>query len=126
MRLYYSKNGGAFVQVPDVCAADGVCFFGTPDADILSGTVECCLSGALTENDGPTNTTSAVSVIDLAQNGSYVRRSILKFGASTVPNVDTFCFKEYHQTDIGNTLDAYTPAGGACVNIVPMVAGTGG
>jgi hypothetical protein len=112
------------VQVPDVCAADGVCFFGTPDADVLSGTVECCLSGALTQNNGPTNTTSAVSVIDLAQNGSFVRRSIIKFGASVVSG-DAFCFKEYHQTDIGNTLDAYTPSGGACVNIVPMSLGGG-
>jgi hypothetical protein len=123
-RLYYSKNGGTFVQVPDACAADGVCFYGTPDADVLSGTVTCCLSGDLTQNNGPTNTTSAVSVIDIAQDGSFVRRSILKFGASVVSG-DAFCFKEYHQTDIGNALDAYTPSGGACVNIVPMSLGGG-
>lgn len=125
MRLYYSKNGGTFVQVPDTCESDGVCFYGTPDADILSGTVQCCLTGALTENDGPTNTTSAVSVIDLTQDASFVRRSILKFGESVVGGTDTFCFKEYHQTDIGNTLDSYTPSGGACVTIAPGAIGGG-
>jgi hypothetical protein len=121
LRLYYSKNGGAFVQVPDVCASDGVCFFGTPDADVLSGTVECCLSGALTQNDGPTSTNSDVAIVDLGQDGSFTRRSILRFGSSVTPG-DTFCFKEYHQTDIGNPMNDYTPAGGACVNIAPVAA----
>jgi hypothetical protein len=124
VRLYYSKSGGAFLQVPDVCASDGVCFYGTPDADVLSGTVECCLSGALTENDGPTNTTAAaIPLFDLAQDGSFVRRSILKFGSS-VSAGDTFCFKEYHQTDL-ELNGGYTPSGGACVTIVGVSMGVG-
>jgi hypothetical protein len=121
-RLYYSKNGGAFQQVPDVCTSDGVCFYGvTVDSDVVSGTVECCLSGALTENDGPTNTTaSAVPVFDLAQNGSFVRRSVIKFSTAVAPG-DTFAFKEYHQTDLA--LNTYTPSGGAALVIGSYAAG---
>ncbi len=122
-RLYYNKNGGAFAQVPDVMGSDQVSFYGTPDVDVLSGTVTCCLSGALTANDGPTNTTAAaVPVFDLAQNASFVRRSILKFGSSATAG-DTYCFKEYHQTDIA--MDSYTPSAGACVTIVSMSTGIG-
>jgi hypothetical protein len=103
--------------------SDGVCFYGTPDVDIVSGTIECCLSGALTENDGPTNTSaSAVPVFDLTLNSSFVRRSILKFGSSVAAG-DSFGFKEYHQTDIA--LASYTPSGGACVTIVGVSLGVG-
>jgi hypothetical protein len=123
LRLYYSKNGGTFLPVPDDCTVDGVCFYGNTDADILSGTVECCVSGALTENDGPTNTTaSAIPNVDLAEDGSFVRRSVLKFGTSVVAS-DTFDFKEYHQT--GVAMDGYTPSGGARVTIVSPAAGVG-
>jgi hypothetical protein len=122
-RLYYSRNGGTFIQVPDIFSSDGVRFYGTPDVDVVSGTVECCLTGALTENDGPTNTTaSAIPLFDLDQNASFVRRSILKFDPS-VSDGDSYCFKEYHQTDIA--MDAYTPSGGACVTIVGVSAGIG-
>jgi hypothetical protein len=120
-RLYFSKNGGAFTQVPDVCASDGVCFFGTPDSDVVSGTVTCCLTGALTANDGPTNTSAdAVPVFDLTQNASFVRRSVIKFSTAVAPG-DTFAFKEYHQTDIA--LNTYTPSGGAALVIGSYAAG---
>lgn len=125
-RLYYSKNGGSWLQVPDLCATDGVCFYGASgDSDVVSGTVECCLTGALTENDGPTNfTASAVPVFDLAQDGSFVLRSILKFGSGLTGGTDSFCFKEYHQTNL-ELNGGYTPSGGACVTIVPISMGVG-
>jgi hypothetical protein len=122
LHLFYNKNGGAFSQVSDTVGADAS-FYGTPDMDIVSGTVTCCLTGSLTANDGPTNTSSAaVPVIDLAQNASFVRRSILKF-ASTLVDGDVLCFKEYHQTDLA--LDSYAPSGGACVTIVAQNMGKG-
>jgi hypothetical protein len=124
VKLHYSKNSGAWLAVPDACVSDGVCFYGTTDVDVVSGTIECCLAGALTENDGPTNTTaSAVPVFDLSQNGSFVRRSVLKFGSS-VADGDSFCFKEYHQTDL-ELNGGYTPSAGACVTIVSVSAGIG-
>ncbi len=117
-RLYYSKNGGAITQVPDVCASDGVCFYGTPDTDIVSGDITCPITGALDCNagDGPTNTSaSAVPIFDLDEDASFVRRSILRFTATVAPG-DTFCFQEYHQT--GLPLDLVTPSDGACVRII--------
>jgi hypothetical protein len=120
-RLYANKNSGAFSQVGNTGA--DVMFYGATDVDVVSGTVTCCLTGALTTNDGPTNTTSdAVPVIDLAQNASFVRRSIIKFSSSVTAG-DTICFKEYHQTD--TPLDSYTPSDGACVTIAAVSAGVG-
>jgi hypothetical protein len=123
LKLHVSKNGGAFMAVPDDCNVIGVCFYGNPDIDVVSGTVECCLTGALTENDGPTNTTaSAIPVFDLTQDASIVRRSVLRF-SSTVSVGDTFDFKEYHQTDF--PMDSYTPSGGARVTIANPSIGVG-
>jgi hypothetical protein len=128
LRLYYScaacDTAGAWLPVPDVASGDGVSFFGNnADSDFVTGTVECCLSGALTENDGTTQlTASAVPIFDIGQDASFVRRSIIRF-ASSVTAGRTYCFKEYHQTDIA--MDSYTPSGGACVTISSMSAGVG-
>lgn len=121
-RLFFNVNGGTFSQVNDLCGT--VCFYGaTADADIVSGVVTCCLTGALTANDGTTQfISSAVPSFDLTQNASFVRRSVLKVGTDATAG-DTVCFKEYHQT--GNALDAYTPTAGACITIVGVAAGVG-
>jgi hypothetical protein len=122
LRLFYNKNGGAFTRVPN--SGQDANFYGTPDVDVVSGTIECCLTGALTENDGPTNTTTdAVPVIDLAQNASFVRRSIIKLGTG-VSAGDTLCFKEYHQTDLALN-GGYTPSAGACLTVGSHTAGVG-
>lgn len=123
LRLRYSKNGGAFQEVPDVMGADLIAFYGAvPDQDLVNGTVTCCLSGALTANDGSTQlTAAAVPNVDLAQNASFVRRSVLKLGAAT-PG-DVYCFKEYNQD--GNAMDSVTPSAGACVTVIAMQAGGG-
>jgi hypothetical protein len=52
-----------------------------------------------------------------------VRRSVLKF-SSDVTAGDSFCFKEYHQTDLALN-GGYTPSAGACVSIVGMSMGVG-
>ncbi len=119
-RLRYRKNGtGSYIEVPNVCGSDGICFYGTPDNDIVSGTVTCCLTGVLTANDGPTNTTAdAVPLWDGALNSSFVRRSVLKFNAS--PG-DYFELQEWHQTSL--PMNTYTPSGGARINIGDYAAG---
>jgi hypothetical protein len=124
LKLYYSKDGGTFLPVPDAAGSDGISFYGsTTDQDIVSGTVTCCLTGALTTNNGSTQfTASAVPVFDIAQNASIVRRSVLKL-ASTVTAGSTYCFKEYHQTDIA--MGTYTPSGGACLMVVALTSGVG-
>jgi hypothetical protein len=128
LRLYYScascDTAGEWLPVPDSAGSDGVSFYGaTGDQDIVSGTVECCLSGALTENDGSTQfTASAIPNVDLTQNSSFVRRSVLRF-TSSVTAGRTYCFQEYHQT--GVALATPTPSGGACVTISSMAAGVG-
>jgi hypothetical protein len=122
LRLFSTNDGGTtWLAVPDVFGSHNVAFYGTPDADVVAGTVTCCLTGALTTNNGSTQTTSsAVPNIDLAQNASFVRRSILKFDTDAS---GTICFKEYNQD--GNALDTYTPSAGACVTIGPNTAGVG-
>jgi hypothetical protein len=125
LKLYYTKNGGTAIPVPDTCASGGVCFYGnTGDSDIVTGTIECCLTGALTETDGSTQfTASAVPLFDIGQDASFVRRSVLKFD-SAVAAGDEFCFKEYHQTDVVLN-GGYTPTDGACLTIISHSAGVG-
>jgi hypothetical protein len=125
LKLYYNVNSGTFIPLPDEFATDNVAFYGTTsDPDVVSGTVTCCLTGALTANDGSTQlTASAVPVFDIAQNASFVRRSVIKFDTDvTVGN--TYCFKEYHQTDVALN-GGYTPSAGACLTIGGHNAGVG-
>jgi hypothetical protein len=123
-KLYYSRNSGTFTAVPDTPTADGISFYGNvADPDLVSGTATCCLTGSLTANNGSTQfTAAAVPLFDLAQDASFVRRSVLKL-ASTVAVGDTYCFKEYHQTEL--PLDAYTPTAGACLTVGSFTAGVG-
>jgi hypothetical protein len=128
LKLYYScalcDTAGAWLPVPDSAGSDGVSFYGaSTDPDLVTGTVECCLSGALTANDGSTQlTAAAVPSIDMAQNASFTRRSILKF-TSSVTAGRTYCFQEYHQT--GVALATPTPSTGACVTIASPSMGVG-
>jgi hypothetical protein len=125
LKLYYNLNGAeTFFPVPDTAGADGIAFYGTAqDPDVVSGTVSCCLTGALTTNDGSTQfTASAVPNIDLAQNASFVRRSVLKLSSSVSVGA-IYCLKEYHQTDIA--MNTYTPSGGACLTVEALSIGVG-
>lgn len=128
LKLYYScalcDTAGELLPVPDVPSSDGVSFIGSAvDVDVLTSTVECCLSGSLTENDGSTQlTASAVPLIDLAQDASFVRRSVLKFTTGVTAG-RTYCFQEYHQT--GVALATPTPSSGACVTIASPSIGVG-
>jgi hypothetical protein len=124
LRLHGNANGGAFSAVPDSAGSNNQLFYGaTSDSDILNTTVSCCLTGALTQNDGTTLFTSAaIPVFDLAQDASVVQRYVLKVGPSASAG-DTMCFKVYSQD--GNALDAYTPSAGACLTVVGPSAGIG-
>jgi hypothetical protein len=118
-RLYYRKNAGAYAAVPDVMGADQISFLGvTGDPSYLTGTVTCCLSGALTANSGTTQfTSSATPVFTLAQDASIVQRRQLLVGPSAVLS-DTYEFLEYTQSGVvlpGGS----TPAAGAKITITP-------
>lgn len=124
-RLRYNVNSGAFVEVPDTFGSDGVAFYGSPaasDVDILKGAVTCCLSGALTAIDGATQyTAAAVPVVTFTLGSSTTQRSVLRLDAAITAT--TVCFKRYTQQ--GEAYDAYTPAAGACVTVVPVSTGSG-
>jgi hypothetical protein len=124
VRLHGNVSSGTFIAVPDAFAAYNHSFYGvTSDSDILTGTVSCCLTGALTQNDGSTQfTSSAVPVFGLAQNGSIVLRYVIKVGPSATAG-ETHCFKAYSQD--GNALDTYTPSAGACLTVIDVSAGIG-
>jgi hypothetical protein len=124
LKLYYNVDGGTFLPLPDAPTSDGVSFYGnTSDSTVVSGAVTCPLTGALSCTDGSTQfTASAVPLFDLAQNASIVRRSVIQF-ASSVASGKTYCFKEYHQTEL--PMDAYTPSAGACLTTTPVMAGGG-
>lgn len=121
-KLWYTRNGGSAQAVPDMMTSDQVSFYGTTsDPDVLSGAVTCCLTGALTPNNGGTRVTSDAEVFDIGVNGSYTRRVILKFGSTAS---GTYCFFERDQN--GNALNGtYTPSGGACAALEPVSGGTG-
>jgi hypothetical protein len=123
-RLLGNVNGGAFTAVPNTDGANKHYFYGsTTDPDILTGAVTCCLTGALTQNDGGTQfTADAIPVFDLGQDGSIVQRYVLRV-SSTATVGDTMCFKMYSQD--GNVLNTYTPSGGACLTVVGPSAGIG-
>lgn len=124
LRMLYSRNGGTFTNIPDVYGPDHIKFYGiTPDPDIINTAVTCCLTGVLTANNGTTQmTSSAVPVFDLAENASIVQRYIVAVESSAVLG-DTYCFKAYSQD--GNTLNTYTPSGGACFTVVGPATGRG-
>lgn len=119
-RLLYSKNGGAYTAVPDSFTADGISFYGTTsDTDIVSATVTCCLTGALTATDGITIfTSSAIPNVDLAQNASVVQRYVVKFD-TTVTVGTTYAFRLYDQ--VGIAFDTYTTT--PTVTIMDYAAG---
>ena len=115
-KIWYSLNGGPETLVPDVCAADAICFYGNPqDSQVLAGAVTCCLTGALTANDGDTtHTASAIPVFDLAQNASITNRRVLRLNNAAVDS--QYCLKEKNQN--GNAFTNYTPSAGACLTVV--------
>ncbi len=124
-RLYYSLTPlatgtpGAFTLLTNTVGADQIAFYGTTaDSTVLNGaTPATCLSGALTPTAGTTNQTyDAVPIFDLGLNACTVNRYVLQLGASAVLG-DIYLFKLYNQT--GVALDAYTPAGGAKLTVVP-------
>ena len=121
--LRYSLNSGAYTAVPDTFGADNPRFIGTTNLDqnILSSTVTCCISGALTANDGSTQrTASAVPTFDLAQDASVVQRYILELDTDATPG-DTYDFRLYDQD--GTALNTYTQTGR--VTVLDYTAGSG-
>lgn len=123
-RLYRSIDDGAtYSQVNDLCGV--TCFRGdSSDPDLVRGTVECCLTGALTENDGPTNfTTAAVPSVTLSQDHSFTLRYKLKVDSSATPG-QVIYFKVFDQN--GNALEgAYTPTLGAKLTVKDYSNGGG-
>jgi parallel beta-helix repeat protein len=84
LRAYYSTDGSTFsIQIPNTFGSDNIAFWGdSTDPQLNRFTATCCLSGALTANDGVTVLSSVVSpTITLSQNHSYTVRLIIRVGA---------------------------------------------
>lgn len=116
-------SAGVYIPIPDTATADKISFFGElNETGLLSGAVTCCLSGALTANDGGTqHTSSAVPVYQLNQNASVVQRPLIRIEYGATPGWQ-YCFRAYDQS--GNALDAYSQT--ACVTVVAPFASGGG
>lgn len=96
LKARYSRNGGAYsLNVPQTLGADGIAMWGENTSSGLNGAVVGdCISGALTENYGPTVTDAlALPTITLAQNHSFCVRYIFKVGADQAGS--TFDFRLY-------------------------------
>jgi hypothetical protein len=121
-RLRYNLAGGAYNAIPDSFGADLISFYGaTTETSILSGTATCCITGALTTNDGTTNFTSAaIPLFDLAQDASTVQRYVIKLSPSATAG-SIYCFRVYSQD--GNAMDTYTTT--PCVTVEAMSIGVG-
>jgi hypothetical protein len=116
-------SAGNYLVVPDTATADKISFFGDlNETGLLSGTVTCCLSGALTATDGGTqHTATAVPVFQLNQNASIVHRPMFRVEYGATPGWQ-YCIRAYDQS--GNALDAYSQT--ACVTVVtPFASGAG-
>lgn len=123
-RIHRSIDGGAtYAQINDVCGV--ICFRGTStDPDLVSADVTCCLTGALTEVDGPTNFSSAaVPNITLVQDSSITLRYKLKVAADATVGQEIY-LKVFDQN--GNELEGgYTPALGAKLTVKDYANGGG-
>jgi hypothetical protein len=119
-KLWFSHNGGPRMPLLDLLTTEGVAFFGAVnDAVVISGSVACCLAGALTPHNGLTSFTSADSPTYEACLGcSFVVRRVIKFSPAAS---GVYEFFEYDQN--GTELNGGYPHGGARVEIVPMRMG---
>lgn len=120
-RMYYTKDGSTYLPVPDTIGADGVSMWGdSTDTSLNRYAPACCLSGALTPNDGATLlTSSARPTIALSQNHSYVLRYIVRVG--DIPGQSIILRL---QQDSGATLsggETTTPI----INVIQRKASTG-
>lgn len=122
LTFFYSTDGINFdLAIPSSLGSAGI---SVADMGTNTTTTTCCISGALTANNGPTLLTSSTSpTITLSQNHSYTIRLMLKFGSGLAGQ--SFWIKA--KQDSGAVLaGGYTPSIGARVNVVnPMASGIG-
>lgn len=119
--LWFTHNGGTEQPLTDLVGTDQVSFANSSvRTSTFQGAVTCCLTGALTPNDGTTQiTSSALPIYPSGVNYSFVRRSVIKFTDSAS---GTYCFFERDQTGVALN-GGYTPSSGACVRITEKAAG---
>lgn len=115
---YYSLNGSTFSnRIPGALGADGIAMWGqSVDATLNRFDAACCLSGALTPNNGVTILTeSGGQAITLLQNHSYTIGLIVTFAPGQIGKA--FWIKIYQGN--GQALaGGYTPSSGVKVTIV--------
>ena len=120
VRFYYSTDGANYdLPIPDTLGGAGIALWGGDSSTIVNaGTSTCCLTGALTANDGPTLFTTATSpTMELAQNASYQLRVLIRVAADKAGS--TFYVRA--KQDNGAELDGgATPSTGARLDVVPM------
>lgn len=116
---YYSLDGTTFsAKIPLTLGAGGVAMWGDSLDNFLNRfTATCCISGALTANNGVTILTDlGGQAITLSQDHSYTVGMIVKFSAGQIGK--SFWIKLFQ----GNGLPlagGYTPSTGVLVKIVP-------
>jgi hypothetical protein len=122
LRAFYSTNGSTFsFPIPAALGSDSIAFWGdSTDAQLNRFTATCCLSGALTANDGVTILSSVVTpTITLSQNHSYTVRLIIRVGAIAGQSR----YIRLYQDNGAVLAGGYTTT--PQLNVVPMKANSG-
>jgi hypothetical protein len=104
VNLRYSKNGGAYVPIPEDFGIDNIRAFGNFDTSLtipLDDTpIVSCLAGVLSNVQGSIQrTANAVPNILLDQNQCIAVGTVVEFDADVVPNVDVYKFRYYNQDE---------------------------
>jgi len=104
LRLYVSDIAGNTTAVPQSIGAFGVGMWGASTSAILNRNVSsCCITGALTANDGVTLLDAvATNTIELAQDSSVMFRWIVTIGQNAPVDEELFFFPKQ---DNGAELD---------------------
>lgn len=122
LRFFYSEDGVNYdLSVPGALGAAGIAMIGTSWTPTNTSTATCCISGALTANNGISLVNqAALPSIALSQNHSYTARVLLRFGTGIAPK--TFYIKA--KQDNGAELSGgYTPSTGAQLTVISPQAG---
>jgi hypothetical protein len=121
LKFFYSTDGTTFaLRIPGTQGTDNIWMWdGEFPSYLNQGTATCCLTGALTQNNGFT-ITDAISqpTITLAQDHSYTVRLIIRVGAIAG---QSRWIKAV--LDNGTALPGgYTPSAGARLTVIPAQA----
>jgi hypothetical protein len=113
----YSKDGTTFnLTIPNTIGVDGIAMYGSSaDATLNRFAALCCITGALTPNNGVTVlTASATQPVALSINNSYTTGIIVRFGTGLAGQ--SFWIKLYQENGQALT-GTYNPSSGVQIRI---------